>query len=37
MAKQWILANRFRFSVGCISYVSLLYAFRLPIPRAKPE
>ena len=37
MAKQWILANRLRFAVGCISYISLLYAFRLPIPRAEPE
>ena len=32
MARQWIAANRLRFAVGCTGYLSLLWAFRLPMP-----
>jgi hypothetical protein len=32
-AGQWIAANRLRFAVGCAAYLSLLWAFRLPIPQ----
>jgi hypothetical protein len=32
LLRRWILADRFRFAVGCVSFVALLYAFRLPLP-----
>ena len=29
---RWILADRFRFGVGCVCFIALLWAFRLPLP-----
>jgi len=34
MVDRWILADRFRFAVGTVSFLAVLVAFRLPPPRA---
>lgn len=35
LLSRWILADRFRFAVGCVSFIALLWAFRLPLPGAR--
>jgi hypothetical protein len=32
LLQRWIVADRLRFAIGCVSFVALLYAFRLPRP-----
>jgi uncharacterized membrane protein len=32
LLRHWILADRYRFVVGCVCFVALLRAFRLPLP-----
>lgn len=33
MVRQWIWADRLRFGVGVVAFLSLLWAFRLPLRR----
>ena len=30
LLQRWIVADRFRFAIGCVSFIALLHAFRLP-------
>ncbi len=32
MVHRWIFADRLRFAVGVVGFLSVLWAFRLPIP-----
>jgi hypothetical protein len=32
LLRRWIVADRFRFAMGCVSFIALLQAFRLPRP-----
>jgi Domain of unknown function (DUF1772) len=35
LLRRWILADQFRFGIGCVSFIALLWAFRLPLPGAR--
>jgi hypothetical protein len=37
MAGQWIFADRLRFAVGSLGFLSVLWAFRQPITPERPE
>ncbi len=32
LLQRWIIADRARFAVGCVGFIALLFAFRLPLP-----
>ncbi len=32
LLQHWIVADRVRFAVGCLGFMALLFAFRLPLP-----
>jgi Domain of unknown function (DUF1772) len=31
LLRRWIVADRLRFAIGCVSFIALLHAFRLPL------
>jgi hypothetical protein len=35
LLQRWVIADRVRFVVGCVGFIALLRAFRLPLPASR--